>query len=94
MTPTPEQQVFFNAVLKELEYANHKHVFWPDSDAVHASAIVSEECGKLTQASIDFTYSENDSVEECAARMRRRAVSTAAMALQHFLHIDHYTPCE
>ncbi len=69
----------------ELDYANTKHPYWP-VDAVHASAIINEEAGKLTQACIDHENGDGDSRE----RMRKKAVSTAAMAIRFLQSFDEY----
>lgn len=87
---TTAQKAFFEEVLKELEYADGKHPGWPN-DAVYASAILIEEAGKLTQGTIDFTYG-NRPQQEAVAVMRRRAVSSAAMALRFHADLEHYVP--
>ena len=65
-----------------LEYckAEQKHPGWPD-DAIHASAILNEEAGKLTQACIDYTYNHIPR-EEAKKRMLMYAARVGAMALR------------
>ena len=72
----------------ELDFANLKHPFWPE-DSVHASAIINEEAGKLTQACIDHE-NDNESLDEHLDRMRKKAVSTAAMAIRFLQDFDNY----
>lgn len=49
------QNDFIAKMLGELEYAEQKHSGFP-TDRIHASAILNEEAGKLTQACIDDAY--------------------------------------
>lgn len=79
---TKEQKDFFGAVLEEMGRAEEKHKRWPE-DAVHASAILNEEAGKLTQASIDYVY-RSGMLSDPYERMNKRAVSVAAMALRYW----------
>ncbi len=72
----------------ELEFANAKHPFWP-VDSVHASAILNEEAGKLTQACIDYENITTPDAEPMD-RMRKKAVSTAAMAIRFLQGIEDY----
>lgn len=80
---------FTEGLLKELAYANHKHPGWPVNDAVHASAILNEEAGKLTQASIDHAYGHCPE-EETTARMKEKALRVAAMALRFYVSLPEY----
>lgn len=66
-------------ILKEYDYAANKHTGWP-TDCIHASAIITEEVGKLVQAcidteyqNIDFDYSKKDLIKY-AARVAAMAV--------------------
>jgi len=79
---------FLSQVNEEYAYAEKKHPGWP-SDAIHASAILNEEAGKLTQACIDARY-HNDglSPENPKARMLRYAARVAAMALRFAEGLD------
>jgi len=45
-------------ILEELARAEKKHPIWP-KDIVHAGAIVAEEAGELTRATLNHVY-END----------------------------------
>ena len=80
-------------VEKEIEFANTKHKYWPP-DSVHASAILNEEAGKLTQACINWENIEpalaNLSARQAKERMRKKAVSTAAMAFRFLQSFDEY----
>jgi hypothetical protein len=73
---------FFNSVLDELSYAESKHNGFP-TDRIHASAILNEEAGKLTQACIDFEYGKTAG-EEGNKNMARYAARVAAMALRFY----------
>ncbi|MEB6540277.1 hypothetical protein MXM81_14425 [Serratia plymuthica] len=61
---------------EELAAAEKKHPTWP-RDTVHASAILNEEAGELTQAAIDYHY-HNGSLE----KVRREAAQVGAMAIR------------
>lgn len=80
---------FAEGMIAELAYANGKHSGWPTDDAVHASAILNEEAGKLTQACIDHTY-KHCPAEDTAARMEQKALRVAAMALRFYASIPDY----
>ena len=60
--------------------AEQKHPSWPD-DAIHASAILNEEAGKLTQACIDYNYNHIPR-EEAVRRMLEYAARVGAMAMR------------
>jgi NTP pyrophosphatase (non-canonical NTP hydrolase) len=70
--------------LWELINAEKKHPGWPD-DVVHASAILAEESGELTQAALDYHYSNG-----AAERLAEEAVQCGAMALRFLLHLETY----
>lgn len=80
---------FFEGMVAEIAYANYKHPSWPADDAVHASAILNEEAGKLTQASIDHANG-HFSAKETTARMKEKALRVAAMALRFYSSIPEY----
>lgn len=44
-------------IVREYMRAIRKHPDWP-ADPVHASAILNEEAGELTQATLDATYAD------------------------------------
>ena len=74
----------------ELESAKSRYPWWP-SDAVHAGAIVAEEAGELTQATLDHGYAHlNHNGADTVARMRKEAIQTAAMAIRFLENIDKY----
>lgn len=70
-------------IMAELTRAEAKFPDWP-ADPVHAAAIVAEESGELTQASLDFYYHR----EEARDKMRTEALHTAAMALRFLKGLD------
>lgn len=78
-----DQKDFIGAVLEELVRAEEKYAGWPE-DAVHASAILNEEAGKLTQASIDYLYKHSAPYGDPYDRMKKKSVSTAAMAMRYW----------
>ena len=82
----PVEETFFQGVMAELAYAEEKHRSWPEEDAVHASAILNEEAGKLTRASIDYTLGP----PEVPSDMRKYALRVAAMALRFYASLPTY----
>ncbi|VFS54601.1 Uncharacterised protein [Leminorella grimontii] len=70
----------------ELTRASIAHPKWP-TDAVHASAILNEEAGELTQAAIDFHFYVDD-----RERMREEAIQVGAMVLRFLMNLDGYKP--
>ena len=71
-------------VFRELRAAEDKFPGWP-TDPVHAGAIVAEEAGELSQATLQYYYgSRRTSVEE----MRKEAAHTAAMAIRFLLGLQ------
>ena len=75
----------YELIIYELNEAEKKFPGFPD-DAVHAAAIVAEEAGELTKASLDFHYLRETSREE----MKKEAAQTAAMAIRFLIHLDEY----
>ena len=74
----------------ELESAKSRYPWWP-TDVIHAGAIVSEEAGELTQATLDHVYAHlNHNGKDTVARMRKEAIQTAAMAIRFLENIDKY----
>jgi len=63
-------------ILEELARAEEKHPTWP-TDLIHAGAIVAEESGELTRATLNHVY-ENDSGQN----MLDEAVQVGAMAIR------------
>lgn len=74
---------FFSRMLGELEYAEKKHTGFP-TDYIHASAILNEEAGKLTQACIDAEYAAIPGDEAAIDRMEKYALRVGAMALRFY----------
>lgn len=78
------------AIEAELESAKARYPWWP-SDAVHAGAIVAEESGELTQATLDHFYAHlNHNGADTIARMRKEAIQTAAMAIRFLENMEAY----
>lgn len=77
-------------VLKELRAAKKKHPGWPDHIVARA-AIVSEEAGELTKASLELKYEPRKSgqtIEQQRAHIRKEAIQTAAMAIRFIEALD------
>jgi len=64
------------AIERELERARSKFPTWPE-DLIHAAAIVGEESGELTQATLNYTYHRGG-----IAEVQKEAIHTAAMAMR------------
>ena len=75
-----------NEVLSELERATVLYPTWPN-DPLHALAVLGEEFGELTKATLQFTY-EPQKVTH--AQLRSEAVQVAAMALRYIVSLDVY----
>lgn len=76
------QKDFIAKMLGELQYAEEKHNGFP-TDRIHASAILNEEAGKLTQACIDAEYGAIPR-EEALDRMEKFVARVGAMALRFY----------
>ncbi|WP_145960323.1 hypothetical protein [Leminorella richardii] len=87
-TPSMETHIapLVSLLVGELTRASIAHPKWP-TDAVHASAILNEEAGELTQAAIDFHFYVDD-----RERMREEAIQVGAMALRFLMNLDGYKP--
>lgn len=73
-------------VLSEIERAVAKFPTWP-TDPLHALAVLGEEFGELTKATLQLTYEpDKTNMDE----LRAEAVQTAAMALRFLQSIDIY----
>jgi hypothetical protein len=72
------------AFLLELVQAEKKHPGWP-ADVIHASAILNEEAGELTQAALDYYYSNG-----AKWRLKEEAIQCGAMALRFLLNLEKY----
>jgi NTP pyrophosphatase (non-canonical NTP hydrolase) len=75
------------AVKAEVERATTKFPTWPD-DPLHAVAIIGEELGELTQATLQAIYEPHKSTGE---DIQKEAVQVAAMAIRFLLSLDQYT---
>ncbi|MFP7610172.1 hypothetical protein [Serratia quinivorans] len=76
-------QEAISQISDELAAAEKKHPTWP-TDTVHASAILNEEAGKLTQAAIDYHY-HNGSLE----KVRSYAARVGAMAIRVLINLPY-----
>ena len=72
-------------ITAELKRAKAQHPLWP-TDPIHAAAIVGEESGELTQASLDYTYDPN----RARSTMLEEAVQVGAMAIRFLENIGMY----
>ena len=70
-----EQQAI-ELILNELKRAEAKFPDWPD-DIIHAAAIVAEEAGELTRASLNVDYSGENPNE-----LQLEAIQVGAMAIR------------
>ncbi|MBF8103806.1 hypothetical protein I1A46_01530 [Serratia liquefaciens] len=76
-------QEAISQISDELAAAEKKHPSWP-TDTVHATAILNEEAGELTQAAIDYHY-DNGSLEQ----IRREAAQVGAMAIRVLINLPY-----
>jgi NTP pyrophosphatase (non-canonical NTP hydrolase) len=81
--PFPEFQVIKKIVL-EYNEAKNKHPEWP-TDPIHASAIVAEEAGELTRATLQHTY-ENGRLEDA----EKEAIQVAVTAIRFLEGLARY----
>ncbi|CAI2405712.1 hypothetical protein [Serratia liquefaciens] len=77
------RSVAITQIKEELAAAEKKHSTWP-TDTVHATAILNEEAGELTQAAIDYHY-HNGSLE----KVRREAAQVGAMAIRVLINLPY-----
>jgi len=75
-------KIAFELISSALLNAEVKFPGWPD-DVVHASAILIEEAGELTQAALDFFYGRYRAYD----RMMKEAAQVGAMALRFLIDI-------
>lgn len=78
-----KNQIIF-LIFDELRKAEKKHPGWP-IDPIHASAILAEESGELTQACIDYVYADTD-----GERAIIEAAQVGAMAIRFLMNIGKY----
>lgn len=69
------------SILKELSKAERKHPNWP-KDVIHQAAVVAEESGELTRASLQFVYEDGE-----IQNLRTEAIQTAAMAIRFLINL-------
>jgi NTP pyrophosphatase (non-canonical NTP hydrolase) len=72
--------------LQEVERATLKFPEWP-TDPLHAVAVLGEEFGELTKATLQAVYEPHKST---MADVREEAVQCAAMALRFIMSLDRY----
>jgi hypothetical protein len=71
-------------LLEELDRAEKQHPEWP-TDSVHAGAIVAEEAGELTRATLIHTYEQDN-----LYNMLEEAIQTGAMAIRFLKNFERY----
>ncbi|WP_269934811.1 hypothetical protein [Serratia liquefaciens] len=76
-------QEVISQIKEELTAAESKHPSWP-ADVVHATAILNEEAGELTQAAIEYHHN-NGSLEA----VRREAAQVGAMAIRVLINLPY-----
>lgn len=76
----------FQLVRQEMEKARRKFPTWPN-DPLHALAVVGEEFGEMTQATLQAVYEPHLSN---IVDVRKEAVQAAAMALRFLVSLDVY----
>lgn len=73
-------------ILDELRRAVTKFPTWP-TDPLHALAVLGEEFGELTKATLQTTYEPHKSSHD---DVRTEAIQTAAMALRFVISLERY----
>lgn len=73
----------------EVERAATKYPRWP-TDPLHALAVLGEEFGELTKATLQLSY---EPYKTSRADVRSEAIQTAAMAIRFALSLDAYEFC-
>ena len=71
-------------IVDELERAVSQHPHFP-TDPIHAVAIMAEEAGEATQASLDFTYGGKH-----AEKLQKEIIQTGAMAVRNLINFHHF----
>ncbi len=72
-------------IIEEYKKAKDKHPKWP-VDPIHASAIVAEEAGELTRATLQHTY-EKGSIEAA----EKEAIQVAVTAIRFLEGLAKYS---
>lgn len=75
-----------DAILAELRRAVEKFPTWP-TDPLHALAVLGEEFGETTKATLQAIYEPHKSTP---ADVRAEAIQTAAMAIRFLISLDAY----
>lgn len=70
----------------EVDRATEKFPTWP-TDPLHAVAVLGEEFGELTKATLQAVYEPHKS---SMADVRAEAIQCAAMALRFIMSLDQY----
>ena len=71
-------------IIDECCRAAKLHPNWP-TDPIHASAILNEEAGELTQAVINWFYHDGNFAE-----IEKEALQTGAMVVRFLVNINRY----
>lgn len=80
-----DRQRAIELILLELDDAQDKHPTWP-VDPVHASAVLNEEAGELTQACLQYAYEG----KIAKAHMSLEAAQVGAMAVRFLMGMSGY----
>jgi hypothetical protein len=72
-------------IIIEYNRACEKHVAWP-SDLIHAGAIVAEEAGELTRATLQVTYEDGNKTMP-----NMEAIQVGAMAIRFISNSPYYS---
>lgn len=72
--------------MRELAYAEAKYPAWP-TDPLHAIAVLGEEFGELTKATLQLTYQPE---KVSRSELWSEAVQVVAMAMRFLASFDQY----
>ncbi len=70
-------------ILTELEFTKEVHPKYY-KDVIHAVALVNEEAGEAIAAALDYTYTEDGSIEH----IKKELIQTAAMCFRALENIE------
>jgi len=79
-----EKERAIELILEELQKAEEKFPTWP-TDPIHASAILNEEAGELTQACLDYYFHDAD-----GKAAFDEAIQCGAMAVRFLVNVGKY----
>lgn len=79
-----------SAIFREFKKAELKHPSWP-SDILHQIAIVNEEAGEATRASLQYVY-EGGNIEEVKKELRQTGAMCIRMLVGLAFEKDNPTP--